>query len=62
MKSDGNSFYGDVVLDSFNMSSRDEDRILDQMYLKGDILVSLLWRFKILEVIEGNAYFKKYST
>ena len=62
MKSGGNSFYGDVVLDSFNMSSRDEDRILDQMYLKGDILVSLLWRFKILEVIEGNAYFKKYST
>ena len=31
MKSDRNTFYGDVVLDSFNKASRDEDNILDQM-------------------------------
>ena len=32
MQSDGNSFYGDVVSDSFNKISRDEDNILDQIY------------------------------
>ena len=34
MQSDGNSFFGDVVLDSFNMSFRDEDSILDIEYEK----------------------------
>ena len=34
MQSDGNSFLGDVVLDSFNKASRDEDSILDQIYRK----------------------------
>ena len=29
-----NSFWGDVVLDSFNNVPRDEDNILDQIYLK----------------------------
>ena len=33
MQSDGNSFCGDVVLDSFNKESRDEDNILDQIYI-----------------------------
>ena len=32
MQSDGHSFWGDVVLDSFNKASQDEDNILDQMY------------------------------
>ena len=32
MQSDGNSFYRDVVLDSFNKVSWDEDNILDQIY------------------------------
>ena len=31
MQSDGNSFYGVVVSDSFNKTSRDEDNILDQI-------------------------------
>ena len=30
MQSDGNSFYGVIVLDSFNMANRDEDGFLDQ--------------------------------
>ena len=30
MQSDGNSFCGDVVLDSFNMSYRDKDSILEK--------------------------------
>ena len=32
MQSDGNSFCGDVVSDSFNKTSRDEDNILEQIY------------------------------
>ena len=32
MQSDGNSIGGDVVLDSFNKASRDEDNILEQIY------------------------------
>ena len=32
MQSDGNSFCGDVVSDSFNKRFRDEDKILDQIY------------------------------
>ena len=31
---DGNSFGGDVVLDSVNVLSRNEDNILDKMYVK----------------------------
>ena len=34
MQSDGNSFCGDVVLDSFNKAYRDKDTILDQKYEK----------------------------
>ena len=32
VKSDGNSFCGDVVLDSFDMAYRGKDSILDQQY------------------------------
>ena len=32
MQSDGNSFYGDVFLDSFNKTSWEEDKISDQIY------------------------------
>ena len=32
MQSDGNSFWGDAVLDSFNKASKDNDIILDQIY------------------------------
>ena len=34
MQSDANNFGGDVVLDTFNNVSRDEDNILDQIYIK----------------------------
>ena len=34
MQSDGNSFGGNVVLDSFNKVCRDRDSILDQKYEK----------------------------
>ena len=32
MQSGGNNFYGDVVSDTYNKTSRDEDNILEQMY------------------------------
>ena len=32
MQSDVNSFFGDVVLDSFNKTYRDENNNLDQIY------------------------------
>ena len=32
MQSDGSSFCGDVVLDSLNKASRDEDNILNEIY------------------------------
>ena len=31
MQSDGNSFYGEVVLDRLNKASRDEDNFLNQI-------------------------------
>ena len=34
MQSNGDSFCGDVVLDSFNISYRDKDSISDQKYEK----------------------------
>ena len=34
MQSYANSFWGYVVLDNFNNVSRDEDNILDQIYIK----------------------------
>ena len=37
MQTDRNSFCGDVVLDSFNMSYRDGESILDQIYTKNDV-------------------------
>ena len=37
MQSDGNSFYGDVVLDSVNMAYRGGDSILDQIQCKANM-------------------------
>ena len=34
MQSDGNSFYEDVVSDSFNKTYRNEDNIYDETYKK----------------------------
>ena len=57
-----NSFWGDVVLDTFNNVSRDENNILDQIYNKANMFGLLLWGFEILRVIEENGYLKKYSS
>ena len=61
MQSDGNSFCGDVVLDGFNMSYRDEDSILEQKYEK-QITWDLIIKISFSKVIKENAFKKEYST
>ena len=53
MQSDGNSFCGDVVLDSFNMLNMDEDSILDQS------MKSKHFRLFITEILNFISDFKK---
>ena len=43
MQSDGYSFYGDVVLDSFNIAYRDEESILDQKQIYLDFYYDYLY-------------------
>ena len=42
MQSGGNSFFGDVVLGSFNMASRDENNIIYQMYESKDVRIFIM--------------------
>ena len=42
MQSDGDSFCEDVVLDSLNEASRDEDNILDQIYKSKSVHISIM--------------------
>jgi hypothetical protein len=37
MQSDRNTIYGDVVFDSFKKATRNEDKILNQIYRKSKI-------------------------
>ena len=53
MQSDGNSFGGDVVSESFNMTSWDEDNILDQIYRSKHVRIILMM---ILTLYNENAY------
>ena len=53
IQSDGNSFLGDVILDSFNMAYGDEGSILDQKYENQRFL---LLRFLIKRLIDEIAY------
>ena len=61
MQSDGNSFCKDVVLDSVNMTYRDEDSILDQIYGIQILLDFYYEGFNLLRLIEGNAYKKIHA-
>ena len=60
MQSDGNSFCGDVVLDSFNMQYRDEDSILDQIHEKPIFSNFLYADLKFFRENKETAYLKKY--
>ena len=59
MQSDGNSFYGDIVLGSVQIVYRDEDSILYQIYEKQIFIILLLLilkRLKFLKMIEEIAF------
>ena len=47
MHSDGNSFCGDVVLNSFNKAFRVEDNILDQVYESKYVRIIIMMIFII---------------
>ena len=49
MQSDGNSFWRDVVFDSFNMEYNDGDSILDKKYEKQILLFSYYKDFEFWE-------------
>ena len=42
MQSDGNSFYGDFVLNSFNKAYRDEDNNLDKVYISKYVRIFIM--------------------
>ena len=57
MQSDGNSLCGDVILNSFNKASRDEDNILDQVYESKYVricIMMILIFFKIIRKSNAN--------
>ena len=60
MQSDGNSFCGDVVLDSFNKASRDEVNILNQIY-KSTYLRLFTMKVLFFITFHENAYKYKSS-
>ena len=51
-----NNFWGDVVLDTFNNASRDEDNILDQRYKKPICPDFYYDDFFIFIILYENAY------
>ena len=54
MQSDGNSFCGDVISDTFNKASRDEDNILELIYKKKYVYVIFMLKFKLLKIFHEN--------
>ena len=48
MQSDGISFRGDVVLDSFNRAYWDEDTILEQIYKSKYVRIFIMMRFNFM--------------
>ena len=48
MQSDGNSFWGDVVLESFNKAYRDEYNIFDQMIKSKYVLIHIMKLYEFL--------------
>ena len=54
MKSDGNSFCGDVVSDIFHKASPDEDNILEQIYRSKYVRIFIT---KILDIKSDGAKF-----
>ena len=57
-----NSFGGDIVFDTFNKVSRDEDNILDQIYIKQICSDFYYEDLKMLRAIEEKSYLKNYNS
>ena len=60
MKSDGNSFCGDVVLDSFNKASRDEDNTLDQEYKSKYVRIFIMMILILFNIIRKCVLTQQY--
>ena len=60
MQSDGNSYCGDVVLDSFNMQYRDKESFSDQNYEK-QIFWDLYYEDIKFEEWLNNMHIKRYT-
>ena len=56
MQSDGNSYCGDIVLDSLNKASWDEDNILDQMYKNKYVWIIFLIILILYNIIQKHVY------
>ena len=56
-----NSFWGDVVLGSFNKASRDEENILDQIYGSKYVWIFIMIIFSIFLTLYENSYLHKNS-
>ena len=52
MQSDWNGFYGDVILDSFDKASRDEDNILDQIYNSKYVRIIIMMTLILYNIIQ----------
>ena len=72
MQSDGNSFYEDVVSDSFHKTSPDEDNILEQIYRSKYVWIVIMkilnfksdgakWILKEIQHITTRNSFYKYT-
>ena len=61
MQSDGDRFNRDVVLDSFNMASNDEDSILDHICISKKIIFGFLLWFCISIISKEIAYWHNSS-
>ena len=51
MQSDGNSFGGDVVLDSFNKKFRDGDNIQDHIYTSKYVRIIIMMIFILYNIL-----------
>ena len=60
MQSDGNRFYGDVVLDRFNKASRNEDNILDQIYKSKYVQIIIIKILILYNSLQSTVYENAY--
>ena len=62
MQSDGNSFYGDVISDSFNKTSPDEDNISKQIYEGKYVRIIILMILILYNIIRKCIHYSSTKT